>query len=322
MDRSNAHRAAEFSLFSAALLTLALALGACAEDSAPMSGTELQATALQSSLATLVQGIGDAENATFTPDGRLFVTGGENIYEVTKEGERYLATPLYVGVCNFTGVVAHAGYLYTTCIEGSAPPNLSAYLLAAPLTSPGDLSVIHEFEQVMFPNGIAFDERGRLFVTDFTPLAGKLVTVSFGQSPLEVAHEAVWHAVDHPLANGLKIFKNKVYMTDLNQLKVIPIQADGTAGRVSVLATRIAVLDDLLVSDRGIIVGDFYGGQLVYYSLAGRLLKQTPALFRSPSSITEGRSPLFSEGTLIVTEKGALGELTSSDGNRVSLYRP
>jgi hypothetical protein len=311
------------SRFRRLLLSIALVLAACAEDSDTTSLPDLQTTPLESSLSTLVEGIGDAENATFTADGRLFVTGGENIYEITKQEERYVARALYTGVCNFTGVVVRAGYLYTTCTEGSNLANLTPYLLAAPVSEHMELAIIHQFEHVMIPNGIAFDERGRLFVTDFTPLAGKVVALSFQPaSPLEVVRESVWHEGGHPLANGLKIFRNKVYMTDLNQIKVIPIEPDGSAGRLSVLASRIAVLDDLYVSDQGIVVGDFYGGQLVYYSLSGKLLKQTAALFRSPSSITPGRPPLVPDGALVVTEKGALGELTSSDGNRVSLYSP
>jgi hypothetical protein len=268
----------------------------------------------------LVQGIGDAENATFTPEGRLFVTGGESVYEITKVGERYQAERLYDEPCNFAGIVAHAGYLYTTCTD---PMDLTPYLLAAPIAPHVAFAIIHRFTKVGLPNGIAFDERGRLFVNDFTPLLGKLVTLSFApSSPLSVTREEVWHGMSHPLANGLKIHQNKVYMTDLGDIKVIPIQPDGSAGRVSVLATRLAVFDDLVVTDAEIIVGDFYGGQLLTYSLAGKLLKETPALFRSPSSITPARGPLVPPGALVITEKGALGELTSTDGNRVSLYVP
>lgn len=301
---------------------LAVALPACAvpSEETPAQGP---AQALASEVSTLVQGIGDAENATFTSDGRLFVTGGENVYEISEGLDGYEAKRLYAGTCNFTGIVERSGYLYTTCAEGMDLFNLKAHLLAARLSESIEFKVVYDFKQVGFPNGIAFDARGRLFVTDFTPLAGKVVTLSFDPaSPLQVAREEVWHTMDHPLANGLKIFNGKVYMTDLGQIKVIPILSDGSAGRVSVLATRFGVLDDLFVDERGIIVGDFYGGQLVYYSHSGRMLGQTAPLFRSPSSITPGRGPLVPEGALVITEKGALGELTSTDGNRVSLYRP
>lgn len=303
-------------------VTALFVLTACAEPDGDEAQAPLLLT-LASPPTTLIQGIGDAENATFTSDGRLFVTGGESVYEITKVGDVYQAQRLYEDACNFTGIVEHAGYLYTTCAQGTDLASLTPYLLAAPLAARVEFEIIHEFTKVGIPNGIAFDQLGRLFVTDFTPLLGKLVTISFApSSPLSVTREEVWHSMNHPLANGLKIHDNKVYLTDLGELKVIPIAADGSAGRVSVIASRLAVFDDLLVSDTEIIVGDFYGGKLVHYSHAGRLLKQTDALFRSPSSITAARGPLAPPGSFVVTEKGALGELTSSDGNRVSLYVP
>lgn len=275
---------------------------------------------LAAQVTPLVQGIGDAENATFSPDGRLFVTGGENAYEIVREGTSYRAKSLYRGICNFTGIAVHRDFLYTTCAEGPDLTRSVPRLLAAPLESEMELEVIYDFAKLAIPNGIAFDERGRLFVTDFAPLAGKIVTLEFDPNdPTAVVGERVWHAMNHPLANGLKIYEGRVYMTDLTDIKVIPIRADGSAGRVTVLVSRLAVLDDLHVDEHGIVVGDFYGGRLVWYGHDGRMIEQSPRLFSAPSSITVGRPPLVPEGSLLVTEKGALGELTSADGNRLSL---
>jgi hypothetical protein len=237
-----------------------------------------------------------------------------------REGAGFATRRVYEGVCNFTGIAERGGYLYATCQEG---PLLGGtpLLLAAPLNSEVKLQVIHRFQQVGIPNGIAFDARGRLLVADFTPLLGKIVAVSFEPGvPPRVVQERVWHAMSHPLANGLKVFREAVYLTDLSQIKRIPILPDGTAGRVSVLVSRAGtVFDDLHVDERGILVCDFYGGRLLSYSLTGRMRGQSPVVFSSPSSITPARGPLLSPGTLIVTEKGELGELTSTNGNRVSL---
>ena len=284
---------------------------------------EAEARATSASVTTLVQGIGDAENTTFTADGRLFVTGGENAYEIVRDADGYRAEPLYAGTCNFTGIAARDSYLYATCAEGADLLRSTPHLLVGALDTHVALEVVHQFRKLGIPNGIAFDARGRLFVSDFTPLAGKIVTLTLDPSnPRRVAREAVWHDMGHPLANGLKIAGSHVYLTDLGELKVIPIRSDGSAGPVHSLAMRLSVLDDLWVGDDRIIVADFYGGRLLHYSLTGKLLKQTPPLFRSPSSVRPGRPPLVPEGSLVVTEKGALGELTSSDGNRLTLYLP
>ncbi len=301
------------------LIVTTLPLTACSEVAGEMSAST-EAALVEDEPTVLVQGIGDAENATFSSDGRLFVTGGENVYEIVLQGSEYVAKSLYAGTCNFTGIVERSGYLYTACVEGELFSGIP-HLLAAPLTDEVSFSVIYDFEILGIPNGIAFDERGRLFVTDFTPLMGKIVALSFdATSPTSVTREDVWYDMELWLANGLKIFGGSVYMTDFTDLKVIPIKADGSAGRVSVLATRLTVLDDLYVDATRVLVGDFYGGELLSYSHTGALLGETADLFRSPSSITPGRAPLVSEGAWIVTEKGELGELASTDGNRVSAY--
>jgi hypothetical protein len=302
-----------------ALLPLALVACAEVEVEPELAQRELAAASAEPSL--LVAGIGDAENATFSAEGRLFVTGGEGAYEIVREGAGFAARRIYDGVCNFTGIAERGGYLYATCQEG---PLLGGtpLLLAGAVMGEVQLQVIHRFQQVGIPNGIAFDARGRLLVADFTPLLGKIAVLRFDSGvPPRVAQEQVWHGMSHPLANGLKVFRDAVYLTDLSQIKRIPILEDGSAGRVSVLVTRVGtVFDDLHVDEQGISVADFYGGTLLSYSLTGRMRGQSPALFSAPSSITPARGPLLAPGTLVVTEKGELGELTSTNGNRVSLY--
>lgn len=297
------------------------AVVACVLAMCASRGEAQAARKIEGRVSTLVQGIGDAENAAFSEDGRLFVTGGTNAYEIVARDGGYAAEPLYAGTCNFTGIAVRAGFVYTTCAEGADLLSSKPLLLAAPIGARVRLAVVHRFQKLGIPNGVAFDARGRLFVSDFTPLAGKIVTIGFSpDDPTRVVREEVWHDMMHPLANGLKIHGDKVYLTDLTDLKTIPIRPDGSAGRATVLAMRLGVLDDLYVDDAGILVGDFYAGQIVAYTHEGAMTGQTAALFRSPSSITPGRPPLVPEGTLVITEKGALGELTSSDGNRVSLF--
>jgi hypothetical protein len=270
----------------------------------------------------ILEGIGDAENATFSADGRLFVTGGENVYEILAEGDGYAARALYDGRCNFTGIAERNGYLYAACVEGTELTTLKPHLVGGSLagTGPLKLEVIYDFAKNALPNGMAFDAAGRLFVTDFFPLVGKIVTLTLDPSdPLRVVREDVWRQ-GGTLVNGIKIYDGKVYITDGTSIRVIPITAQGGPGRVSTLATRFSVFDDLWVDERGIIAADFLGKQLVFYTLTGQLRSATAPVFETPSSITPGRGPLFPSGALVITEKGALNELTSRDGNRVSLY--
>lgn len=297
--------------FASLLLGVAAAHGQSPSASTPRSGR-----------TPILEGIGDAENATFSADGRLFVTGGENVYEIVAEGDGYAAQPLYAGRCNFTGIAERDGYLYAACVEGTELQNLKPRLVGGSLTGTGPvkLEIIYDFAKNALPNGMAFDPSGRLFVTDFTPLAGKIVTLSLDPAdPSRVLREEVWRP-GGTLVNGIKIFDGKVYITDATSIRVIPITTQGGPGRIATLATRFSVLDDLWVDERGIVAADFLGKQLVFYTLTGQLRTATAPIFETPSSITPGRGPLFASDALVVTEKGALNELTSRNGNRVSIF--
>lgn len=295
----------------------------CAPDStdADDAPLEREVVALVASRSVLLEGIGDAENAAFSEDGRLFVTGGANIYEIASQGEDYAATPLYDGpTCNFTGVVVRDGYVYANCLAGTQIDDLQPHLLAGALSERVTMRVIHDYAATKFPNGMAFDDAGRLLVADFLPLAGQIMVVTL-DGPDKVAREQVWRRGGF-MVNGLKVYQGSVYVTDAGSILRIPIGADGRPRRATTLTSRLGVYDDLLVDADGIVAADFLGHKLAFFSLEGKLQRETEAVFDTPSSITRTRGPLLQEGALLVTEKGELNELTSRDGNRLSLYVP
>src|SRR5262245_35898712 len=93
---------------------------------------------------SLVEGNGDAENAVFSDDGRLFVSGGEKVYEIVSASGGFAAQPIYAGTCNFTGLVVRDGYLYTSCVAGPVG-EAPAYLLATPLSAKPELQIIYQY---------------------------------------------------------------------------------------------------------------------------------------------------------------------------------
>lgn len=306
-----------------ASLLLCLALVGCAADpsAADDAPPEAEPLALAASRSVLLEGIGDAENAAFSEDGRLFVTGGANVYEIARQGVGYAATPLYDGpTCNFTGVVVRGGTLYASCLGGAQIDDLQPHLLAGALSARVTMRVIYDYAATKFPNGMAFDDAGRLLVADFMPLAGQIMVLTL-DGPEKVAREQVWRS-GGLMVNGLKVYQGSVYVTDGGSILRIPITAEGRAGRATTLASRLSVFDDLLVDAEGIVAADFLGKKLAFFSPDGKLLRESAAVFDTPSSIARTRGPLLSEGALLVTEKGALNELTSRDGNRLSLYVP
>jgi hypothetical protein len=130
--------------------------------------------------------------------------------------------------------------LWTTCSDCADLTNIGSHLLPAPLAPRPLLEVMHTFSEVMLAKGMAFDAHGRMFGTDFTPLVGKLVTLTFNpQSPLQVERECVWHDADHLLANGIEIFKEKVCLTDVVEYGRVPKRRApaGLQGRARVSAS-------------------------------------------------------------------------------------
>ena len=78
-------------------LGAALVLAACGSDNG--SPAEAQDTSVSLCVASdcgellTLAAVPDAENLLFTPDGRLFVSGGTNVFEVVRDGETALLCP-------------------------------------------------------------------------------------------------------------------------------------------------------------------------------------------------------------------------------------
>ncbi|MFP5304559.1 MAG: hypothetical protein ACLGI7_01890, partial [Gammaproteobacteria bacterium] len=107
----------------AGALAITLALAGCGGDgddgggTPPPSPAELCVQSSCGSKAALVA-VPDAENLLFTPDGRLFVSGGTNVFEIVAAGDGYTAYAIHDGACNFTGLALRGDVLYANCFDG------------------------------------------------------------------------------------------------------------------------------------------------------------------------------------------------------------
>jgi len=103
----------------------------------------------------------------------------------------------------------------------------------------------------------------------------------------------------------------------------VEILPDGSPGEVTLFYKGKKVLDDFSCPREGLIVTTFYKGTVFYLSAAGEVKHETPwKSFNGPSSIIQGRSPLFENGDVLVTERGMMLETRSPIGNKVSLFSP
>ncbi len=263
------------------------------------------------------EGIPDAENAIFTPSGRLFVTGGTNIYEIFADGSALGLCP--EGKYNFTGMARVGNYLYAVAteyrfdcssidigdIDFFSPSAVTDFvnlivdifkqsvLLCAEIV-PGDLSFteIYTIEDTLIPNGMVADNQGRLYVADetFLPM-GKIVRLQLDE-PLSVVFQETWlDAGDDVFSpNGMSIRENNIYFSDFNilslkqtSLKKVAIAGNGAPGNIATLYERMGFFDDLsagtVFNTDVVVAADFLKGTLVFIRDNGQ--KQNSPLFET-----------------------------------------
>jgi hypothetical protein len=268
--------------------------------------------------------IPDAENILFGPGGRLFVTGGQGVYEITKATDgTFSATVISDTECGFTGMAIRGNVLYA---------NGCNQLVAGEMTAQPVLSAIFDFTGMCIPNGMAAGTDGNLYVVD-EPLASENVTACVPPDPkivkltidptdpMKVLGQETWLqgsptgllflGQDNVLRfpNGLVQENGTFYGTDGGSVYSVVLNADGTPGEVKPLFFEASAHDDLGLVPGGLVVADFFLGKVILISRAGKLLQQTdPLTFASPSSARLAQPPMFEPGDILVTEKGVIGD--------------
>lgn len=281
--------------------------------------------------------IPDAENLLFTPEGRLFVSGGLNVYEITKLPDgQFIATPIADSECGFTGLVQKGNYLYAVCGDSR--------FFAAELTATPVLTQIYTFEESMcIPNGATLGPDGKIYVVDeplnpaCLPPDPRIVRLTLDPAdPFKVIAQETWlqggpagllflnadQSMRFP--NGLARIGNTFYSTDGGVVFSVELLPDGSAGPATSIFFEPTAHDDLSVSDdqRSLLVTDFFGGKIIQLGLDGQVLQQTDLLvFASPSAVQQARPPMFESGDILVTEKGILLDNDTPVGNQLTLFR-
>lgn len=287
--------------------------------------------------------VADAENQYFSKSGRLFITGGKNIYEVRKNSSQKLvkSEPLFDGNCYATGIIEYKNFLYATCTlitkvrlkelikqkrcrlrDGQGLKCLKrkfapSFLLAAELDEFPKFQIISPLEPILFPNGLAVDKRGNLYSADsFSKTIFKLKLSSI--NPYELEKIEAWSKTKLRYPNGLKIKNNNLYITDLNQLKKVEITDEGGPGKQTVLYKSRHFLDDFSFYKKGILLTNFSKGIITFVKENGKFFN-SPKLKMRPSSILQGRFPLFKRNQFIITDKGRPYDFESNEGNRLKI---
>ena len=287
--------------------------------------------------------IADAENQYFSKSGRLFITGGKNIFEVRKNSSHKLVKsgPLFDGNCYATGIVEYRNFLYATCtsitkdrlkdlikekrcrlrdrlvlkcLKGKFAPS---YLLAAKLDEFPKFQIISSLDSFLFPNGLAVDKGGNLYSADsFSKVIFKMKLSSF--NPYELEKVEAWYKTKLRYPNGLKIKNNVLYLTDFNRLKKVQITSEGKPGSSKILYKSRHFLDDFSFYKKGILLTNFSKGVITLVKENGKFFN-SPKFKMRPSSILQGRFPLFKRNQFIITDKGWPYDFESNQGNRLKI---
>lgn len=290
-----------------------------------------------------VVSIGDAENLMFTDNNRFLVTGGQGIYEITKNNNTYQSTPLFQeGYCNFTGMAQYGDWVFAACTRNL----VKTLLLAAPIdgNKPIHFHEISSLNGFLVANGLAFLESGDLLIANDNPV-DFLIPITLGTSKLSINHELLPAAsvasgyasgeltLDSNLLlgdlehgwlsgnpNGIRVKDNKIFTTESGSVFRYELNGSQQVIEKKLLTHRNAVLDDLYPLCGGAIVTDFFGGEIFYVDANGYENPDysTKGLsFIGPSAVTIPKGDMFNSNQLLMTEKGILMDNFSPIGNKV-----
>lgn len=296
-----------------------LLLGACgasqAPDGLPVRGDDdAHALCLNSQCGAPRQlvDLPDLENLLVTEDGRLFVSGQQNVYEILPDrADGFRAEPLFDSGGG-SGLAQAGPTLYVLHQDDASGPTGFAGLFALDLAAPdAQPRRIFSLAGMTLPNGMVAGPGPVLYVTD-GPIAAepKIVRLTFDPAdPRKVLKQDTWLLTFPEYPNGLAISGNSLYTTLYNPdtrvgtVARIDIGADGRPGPIVPLFTR-GIMDDLNIYGDTLLVTDWQDNRLFQLDLAGALLQETDAgSFSQPSSVDVGPTPLFPVPAALITER-------------------
>ncbi|MCG8315119.1 MAG: hypothetical protein MI976_18070 [Pseudomonadales bacterium] len=291
---------------------------------------------------TIVDDLPESENLFFTPEGRLFVSGGENVFEIIQNTDgSYQKLDMFHAPCLVEGIIQRYNHIYGVCSKTNLAEFGQSHLIAAEISpsTPNNDDIIesgkHPFMEMEFmrplpemalPNGMEIDEFGNIFVADSGK--GHIFRIQF-MSPTDVSHVEIWSEKTSPFVNGLEWVGDELYFTGVKLAGVKSVfgkvnrQADGSAGAPIILFERTAtVLDDIAAYKDGFLITDYLKGSIIYWKDGAVITETEKDTFYSPTAVQQGRAPMFSEEALIVTEKGIIFNDNPAYGNKVGLIYP
>lgn len=275
-------------------------------------------------VTTAVTDLPNAENSVTTSDGRLFVTAVGGLYEIFQvpgfEGE-FDKRVVIEDDADFLGVKVYAGKLFMVLRHSNFSCSLKTYDLRT-----GETRDLYTFRYVRFPNGIAFDNYGRLYINDQISLSlslGRIVRLRIDHAHLGVLEEKIWLNRGVNLPNGMVYNGGALIISDLCKIKRIPIVGDYPGIMTTVYNRSLHFLDDLTIASGKYLCTDFLQGTVFCFDPVQKsvLWETNPGDILGPSSIVVGKNTsMFPDNAIVVTSKGILGNFDPDLGNRLVYF--
>ena len=276
--------------------------------------------------------ISEAENLLFLTDGRLIVTTGSGLFEITQQADgQYRKESVSDYQCVYQGVTQLQDFVFTVC---NFETELGNTLLWADSREENlSFRPFLKLDGMLQPNGLATNGKDTIYIAN-SPyiLQGSIGRLRLDPEQLQkqdflnadilesiVEFEPKWRHAHHGVynSNGLRFLNDQLYFTDLGTLKKIGLTDEDKATR---LFSRLTILDDILPYCGGILVTDFFAGQVLFLSEEGDVLHYSPlGKFPGASSLMVGVGSGFTQKQLLVTERGLLLKPNSKIGNQLSV---
>ena len=251
--------------------------------------------------------IPDAENILFTTQGKLLISGGTNIFQVTAKVNEdgttsYEEDPVYFGdrKCAFGGIAQSGNWAFSVCKElylewkgWTLRTVQDTHLLAAKLNESPivfkalDVDLENDPMDSMFiPNGMGFAPTGELIIADtnfFAPSTVGRITLDYsGDYPTVASFDSDWLGSEYGFEspNGVRVEGNTMYISDANKVRRLFFNE---AGEVPLLfnnanGEEVSNLpDDNEFYTGGVIVDDimpYCGGIAVTHFVESKLVFQ------------------------------------------------